>query len=192
MDLEVKKLNLGSGTRPKKGYVNIDWSELGNPEVIHDLNVFPYPFADSTFDEIEMQHVIEHLDKVFDVMREAHRLLKPGGVVHIQVPHFSRGFTHSEHVHGFDITFPYYFNKKLNFSGYYGFEFKERNTKLRWLAHPHLMKEIGYGNVTISILMGISAVISWFANLSPAFASRIWCFWVGGFEEIEFYLEAKK
>jgi hypothetical protein len=27
------------------------------------------------------------------------------------------------------------------------------------------------------------------ANLCPALCSRIWCFWVGGFEEIRFVLQ---
>jgi polysaccharide export outer membrane protein len=30
-------------------------------------------------------------------------------------------------------------------------------------------------------------IINFFANLSPMFCSRVWCFWVGGFEEIEFH-----
>ena len=32
--------------------------------------------------------------------------------------------------------------------------------------------------------MGV--VIDFFANLSPMFCSRVWCYIVGGFEEIEF------
>src|SRR5512140_1932146 len=40
--------------------------------------------------------------------RPAHRLFKPGGRLEIRVPHFSRGITHPEHKHGFDVTFPEY------------------------------------------------------------------------------------
>ena len=61
-------------------------------------------------------------------------MLKPGGELLIKVPHFSRGFSHAEHVHGFDITFPYYFNSGFNKSSFIGFEFEIKTIKLRWMA----------------------------------------------------------
>ena len=124
-------------------------------------------------------------------MKELQRLLKKGGRLVIRVPHFSRGFTHSEHAHGFDVTFPMYFNKgfaKFG-SGYFGVEFKLISLRLRWMAFFHLLKGMGYNKAIIFILRIINSVISFFANLSPAFCSRIWCFWVGGFEEIEYVFE---
>ena len=60
------------------------------------------------FDIIVMDHVLEHLDDVFGVMRAVYRLLAPDGRLEIRVPHFSRGITHPEHKHGFDVTFPEY------------------------------------------------------------------------------------
>jgi len=180
------KLNLGCGEHKKEGFINVDWSNLTHPDVVHDLNVLPYPFTDDSFDYIEAFHVLEHLDKPFPVMRELHRILKPGGTLRIKVPHFSRGFTHAEHAHGFDITFPLYFNSDFTKSGFYGVAFRLETVQLRWLAFFHLLPSLGYGAWMIGILRMVSGVISWFANLSPAFASRIWCFWVGGFDEIEF------
>ncbi len=187
-----KKLNLGSGMRPIEGFVNLDWSSQGNPDVVHDLNAFPYPFPDNSFDFVEMSHILEHLDRPFFVMREVYRILKPGGVVHISVPHFSRGFTHAEHAHGFDVSFPYYLDARYDFSGYAGCDFRHISTRLQWMAFFHLLEKIGYGRATIGLLKSLNAVISWLANLSPAFTSRFWCYYVGGFEQIEFYLEAKK
>lgn len=183
---KLKKLNLGCGEHKKGGYVNIDWQVLAKPDVVHDLNVFPYPFPDNSFDLVEAFHVLEHLDKPFLIMKELHRILKPGGTLHIKVPHFSRGFTHAEHAHGFDVTFPLYFNKNFTTSGYFGVPFDLKMMRLSWLAFFHLMPAMGYGQTTISFLRGMNAVISFLANISPAFTSRIWCFWVGGFDEIEF------
>lgn len=183
---EKKKLNLGCGEHKKEGYVNVDWSPLNNPDVVQDLNSIPYSFEDNSVDLIEAFHVLEHLDKPFAVMTELHRILKPGGILHVKVPHFSRGFTHAEHAHGFDITFPLYFRKDFTTSGFFGVEYTLLTMQLRWLAFLHLMPSMGYGSSTVGLLKICSAVISWFANLSPAFASRIWCFWVGGFDEIEF------
>jgi len=192
METLTRKLNLGAGESRKEGYVNVDWSPLSKPDVVHNLNIFPYPFADSSFDYIEASHVLEHLDKPFLVMKELHRILAPGGTLFIKVPHFSRGFTHAEHAHGFDITFPLYFNPKFTKSGYYGVPYELRSLRLSWLAFFHLMPFMGYGTITIALLRGVNAVISFLANLSPAFTSRIWCFWVGGFDEIAFEFVAKK
>ena len=183
---EQKKLNLGCGEHKKEGYVNVDWSPLNNPDVVQDLNAMPYAFENDSFDLIEAFHVLEHLDKPFAVMSELHRILKPGGILHVKVPHFSRGFTHAEHAHGFDVTFPLYFRKDFTTSGFFGVEYTLVSLRLRWLAFLHLMPSMGYGSSTIMLLKICSAIISWVANLSPAFASRIWCFWVGGFDEIEF------
>jgi SAM-dependent methyltransferase len=187
-----KKLNLGSGDRQKEGYLNIDWCADSNPDVVHDLNVFPYPFAANSFEEIDASHVLEHLDRPFLVMKELHRILKPGGLLHVWVPHFSRGFTHAEHAHGFDVTFPLYFNKGNKVSGNYGCEYELQKLELHWMAFFHLMPYMGYGKITIGVLRLLNTVISGLARLSPAFCSRVWCFWVGGFEEIEFVFSCRK
>lgn len=188
----VKKLNLGAGESKKIGYLNLDWNKLTNPDVQHDLNITPYPFADSTFDLIEASHVLEHLDKPLTIMSELHRILKPGGKLIIRVPHFSRGFTHAEHSHGFDVTFPLYFNRHFTKSGFIGVEFKLDEMNLSWLSFFHLLPFMGYNNVFIYFLKIINKLISLLANLNQNFCSRIWCYWVGGFDEIEFRFTCSK
>lgn len=186
---QEKKLNLGCGERKKEGYINVDWKAGLEPEVIHDLNVFPYPFPDNSIDLIEADHIFEHLDRPFFVMRELHRILKPGASLNIKVPHFSRGLAHAEHRHGFDVTFPLYFNKNFAHEAFEAAgrsEFRLARMRLRWHAFPHLLARAGHGWLTIAILLALDKVLSFLANLSPNFCSRIWCFWVGGFEEIEF------
>lgn len=188
----MKKLNLGCGEDKKQGYVNIDWQESVRPDIVHDLNKVPYPFPDNEFDHVEAFHVLEHLDKPFNIMREMHRILKPGGSLYVRVPHFSRGFTHAEHCHGFDVTFPLYFNRNFTKSGFTGTEFDLVSMRLHWMAFFHLLPSLGYGKVMIAILKIPHAILSFLANLSPSICSRIWCFLVGGFEEIAFEFKAKK
>jgi len=36
----IKKLNLGSGKFPKRGYINIDINKNLNPEIVHDLDIY--------------------------------------------------------------------------------------------------------------------------------------------------------
>lgn len=192
MNKSLKKLNLGAGEGRKEGYINVDWQKLTNPDVVHDLNDFPYPFENDSFDIIEASHVLEHLDKPFMAMKEMHRILKPNGLLHLKVPHFSRGMTHPEHSHGFDITFPLYFDKTFTKSGFFGVEFCLEKMNLRWLSFLHLLPYMGYGQSMIFFLKIANSAVSFMANISPAFASRIWCFWVGGFDEIEFHFIAIK
>lgn len=83
------KLNLGSGTNKRDGYVNVDRAH--GPDVVHDLELFPWPWPDSSVDEIQASHVLEHLGReasVFiGVMKEMYRVCKPGAKVFIVVPH---------------------------------------------------------------------------------------------------------
>ncbi len=186
------KLNLGCGEDKKEGYVNVDFHDHVQPDVVHNLNQLPYPFPDNSFELVEAFHILEHLDRPFEIMKELHRIMKPGGLLHIKVPHFSRALTHSEHKAGFDVVFPYYFNKNFTKSGYFGVEFDHQKTTLHWMTFFHLMKYMGVSSLTIGILKTFNGVINFLANSGQNFCSRIWCFWVGGFEEIEYELLCKK
>lgn len=85
---EPKVLDLGCGTRKRPGSVGIDCNPASKADIIHDLNVTPYPFKSSEFDEIYVDNVLEHLDNVLAVMEELHRISGPGALVKIVVPYF--------------------------------------------------------------------------------------------------------
>lgn len=188
----MSKLNLGCGTDYKSGFVNVDFHDHINIDIQHNLNKLPYPFKDNEFSYIYASHILEHLDKPFEIMKELNRILTPDGELVIKVPHFSRGFTHAEHKAGFDVTFPYYFNPNFTNSGYYGVTFELKRMELHYFAFFHLLPYMGVGKLTILIMRLVNKVINFFANLSPKACSRLWCFWVGGFEEIEFVFINKK
>jgi ubiquinone/menaquinone biosynthesis C-methylase UbiE len=178
------KLNLGSGRFKKKNFINIDVDPSTNPDVLYDLNKIPYPFPDNSFSLITANHVLEHLENPFKIMKELHRILKSGGNLIIRVPHFSRAFTHPDHKRGFDVSLPLYFNKRFK-GGYTGKSFKLKSMKLKWFAQPYL-KKITLSGFQYNIGLFLGKIFDFFANLSPYFCSRIWCYWVGGFEEIEY------
>lgn len=86
----VKKLHLG--TAEWNELVTLDFDPDCNPDVLHDLTVFPYPFEDNTFDEIHAYEVLEHLGAqgdwkaFFDLFGELHRILKPEGLILATTP----------------------------------------------------------------------------------------------------------
>lgn len=186
----MRRLNLGCGEFRKDGYVNVDCFAVSEPDVRHDLDRLPYPFADDSFDLIEADHLLEHLEDPFKVMRELHRIAADGCRIKLRVPHFSRGFTHAQHKRGFDVSFPLYFNPEFR-GGYQGFALELCRLKLRWFAQPYLKKTVLPGPVYYAAVAA-GAFIDLLANLSPFFCSRLWCFWVGGFEEIEFVFKVRK
>lgn len=186
----MKRLNLGCGWFKKPGYVNVDMNPLCNPDVVHDLNTFPYPFPDNEFDVVSADHIIEHLENPFSVMEELHRILKDNGLLTVLVPHFSRGFTYADHRRGFDITFPYCFNPKF-VPWYTGVEFQLGHMRFTWFAQPYLKKKVLSAPAFYTGLV-MGKAFDFFANISPTLCSRLWCFWVGGFDEVGFRFVCKK
>ena len=81
-------LDFGCGNRKRPGSIGIDVNPRTDADVVHDLNVFPYPFADSSFDEVYADNVIEHLAEPVRVMEELHRIARPNALVKIIVPYF--------------------------------------------------------------------------------------------------------
>src|SRR5690242_13493694 len=94
-------LNLGCGADYMEGAVNVD-RFASNVDVRHDLNKTPYPFPSNEFDEIRCMNIIEHLDDVFSVMQELHRIGRAGCLVIIRVPHFRSACLYEDitHRHG--------------------------------------------------------------------------------------------
>ena len=83
------KLQLGSGTDIKAGWVNHDVATLPGIDVVHDISVFPWPWADGSVTEIYMKDVLEHLSEPVRVLEEIHRITKPGASIFIAVPYWN-------------------------------------------------------------------------------------------------------
>ena len=92
-------LDLGCGNRKRAGAIGIDINADTEADVVHDLNSFPYPFEESTFDEIYADNVVEHLDDVVKVMEEIHRIARPGASVTIIAPYFRSRWAYIDPTH---------------------------------------------------------------------------------------------
>jgi SAM-dependent methyltransferase len=108
---EVRKLNLGAGTVLYPEFINHDIASLEGIDCVHDLNSYPWPWANDTFEEIIANDVIEHLDNFMMAMEELHRILKPGGQVKLSVPYWNSWCAHADPTHrrGFhELTFHFF------------------------------------------------------------------------------------
>ncbi|HEX8501828.1 MAG TPA: methyltransferase domain-containing protein [Pyrinomonadaceae bacterium] len=92
-------LNLGCGRVRVEEAVNVDVTPLTGPDVLHDLDRRPWPFADDSFDEVLAYDVVEHLEDVVAAFEEIHRVARDGAVVRVSVPHFSSGNAFNDPTH---------------------------------------------------------------------------------------------
>jgi hypothetical protein len=85
------RLNLGCGFNKRAGFVSVDSSAHCEPDILHDLEEFPWPWADSSVEEIVMRHVLEHLgataEVYFGVLREMYRVCRHDARITVVVPH---------------------------------------------------------------------------------------------------------
>jgi len=83
------KLNLGSGNKPKSGYVNVDHIMKRGVNRKYDISK-PLDYDDNSIDLIEGMHIFEHIPrrKVYSVAKSWHRVLKKGKYLILEMPDF--------------------------------------------------------------------------------------------------------
>jgi SAM-dependent methyltransferase len=104
-------LDLGCGTAKVPGAIGVERVLLNGVDVVAELDVIPYPFANSSFDEVHLNDVIEHLPSTIKAMEEIYRITKPNGHVFIRVIDWSSDMnaTDPQHVRQFtEHTFDYF------------------------------------------------------------------------------------
>lgn len=90
---------MGCGSAKVAGAVGLDISPDTQADIVHDLDVFPYPIEDDRFDEILAQDVIEHVKDPIRVFEEFHRIGKNGAHVQLRTPHFSSVLAYGDPTH---------------------------------------------------------------------------------------------
>lgn len=125
-------LNLGCGRKRKQGAVNLDCTVDTNPDVVHDLNTYPWPFEGCTFKEIWAYDVLEHLEDLTKCLEEIHRIGNAGARVYITVPHFScaNAFRDPTHRHFFSYFTLDYFTAEHPLSFYSKCRFRRAKAQL--------------------------------------------------------------
>ncbi len=116
-------LDLGCGRRTRPGSVGVDRNPGVSPDVVADLDAYPYPFADSSFDDILLDNVLEHLEDVPSVMTELYRIASDRALVKIIVPYFRSQWAAVDptHRHAFTLDSMGYFDRNHPFYELYGY-----------------------------------------------------------------------
>lgn len=83
----MKFLNIGCGSTTHPAWTNIDIVPSGSDVLVHNIRK-GLPFEDDTFDAVYHSHVLEHIPRAEagKFMKEAVRVLKPGGVMRVVAP----------------------------------------------------------------------------------------------------------
>ncbi|MSR77796.1 MAG: class I SAM-dependent methyltransferase [Candidatus Omnitrophica bacterium] len=155
MVLELQKsqvLDVGCSRNKVSGAIGIDIDPNSQADIIHDLNQYPYPIESNSFETIMAQHIIEHVNDPVQFMKELYRILKPGGKITFETPHFSSRVAYSEPQHKF-------------FFSYFMF-----STILQQIPYKVISQEITFYK-TFRFLG-----IRWLANRFPDTYERFWTY----------------
>ncbi len=190
----MKILDVGAGPWKYPGSISIDSNLEVNPDVLWDLNNYPWPFNDNEFDIVYSSHCLEHLEDPKKALEEIWRISKSNAKLILIVPHFSSrlAWWDIEHKRAFSIGLLHSFTEEYKILSYTKARFHVEKIRLRWsppikagLATPTTKKL----NFMIRIL---DTIISGLANLNVDICERFWCYWVGGIGEIHFYARVVK
>jgi len=92
---KITKLNIGCGRETRKDCINVDYKKWKKEVKIVDLNKQPYPFKDNTFDYVYADNVLEHLQDLFKIFNELHRICKYGAIIEVTSPFWLHPTSHS-------------------------------------------------------------------------------------------------
>lgn len=92
-------LDIGCGSAKTPGAVGLDVSPHTEADIVHDLDAFPYPIEDSSFDQILLQDVLEHVAAPIKVFEELHRIARPQARIQLRTPHFSSVLAYGDPTH---------------------------------------------------------------------------------------------
>jgi SAM-dependent methyltransferase len=108
--LTGRLMDFGCGSKPYKSlfghvqeYVGVDFHNEGHPHQNEQIDVFydgkTLPFSDGEFDAVLASEVFEHIFNLEDMVREIHRVMKPGANILVTLP-----FVWNEHEVPYDFA----------------------------------------------------------------------------------------
>lgn len=171
-----KWLDFGCGEKKIPGCLGVDFINLPNADIIHDLNDMPYPFDDNSFDHIICNHILEHLDNVLLTLNEIHRIAKPNAIIEICVPHyasdnFNTDVTHKTHFSSRSMNY-FIINSNFEWNFYTNKKFKLIYSRISFRQNKTDYREkIKFNPFKI---IGLESLI----NIFPRIYERFFVYWL--------------
>lgn len=183
----TKVLDVGCGSSKIIGAIGIDQFSLHGVDIVHNLDIYPWPLKDNSFDRIVFSHSISHLNNLSDVLVECYRLLRPNGVVEIVAPHYASDNFNTDPTHKLhlgirsmsyycdNVDFGYkYISDNIKFKLIESkISFREAKTLWREILKPNPFKILGF---------------EWLVNKYPRIYERLFC-WIIPPSEVYFLIQ---
>lgn len=152
-------LDLGCGRRPRAGFYGVDHLEAPGVAIMADLNEPLSALPDDSVAEIYTHHALEHVEEFLPLMKELHRLTRPGGRIEIVTPHFSNPYGYSDPTH-------------VRFFGLYTFFYfaDEDDQPARKVPSFYVAERFQVSEVRIRLMKGrgpgklLTSSLTWFIN----------------------------
>lgn len=99
------RLDIGCGPNKKAGFLGVDAIKFDGVDAVFNAGRDPWPYSDSSVDEIHASHFLEHLTNLdgkwerVHFFNEAHRVLKPGAPMTLIFPHWASNRYYGDPTH---------------------------------------------------------------------------------------------
>jgi len=150
-DFSGVRLDIGCGENCQPGFIGLDKRPLPGVKVIHDLEVFPYPFPNDCCIAVVGSHIIEHINPanfgMIRLMDELWRVMKPGGKLAFSYPYAGSSYYWQDptHINGCNqATWQYFDPEKPLYAVY-----KPKPWKIEMNAY----REGGMGEVVLEKIL---------------------------------------
>lgn len=180
--MDKRILDIGCGPYKIKWATWLDSIKMKWVDIVHNLEKYPYPIKDSTFDEIHGQHIIEHIKDLIPFMQELCRIAKPWARIIFRAPHASCSYSSRSdptHIRPFTTQTFKYFEDDNMWAYYSNTRIRVIKTKLHYICYN--------GERWSRVPKFLHRFLTWLANLNHLFCERVWAWWFGWFEEV--YIE---
>ncbi len=106
------KLDIASGQNKQAGFIGIDI--MPSSDIVHDLNIYPWPIENDSVEEAVCSHFVEHVDDLIKFMNELGRIMKVGAKCVITAPYYSsiRAWQDPTHKRAISEASFLYYNKE--------------------------------------------------------------------------------
>ena len=192
----MKILDFGCGRKKYPGSIGIDMAPNSAADIKCNVDKFPYPMKDNTFDFIWSHHSLEHVTDIFKTLEEIYRIAKPNAIIEVHVPHAIQAgaMAHLDHkrtfkTDTFDIFDPEYSDKAHSNELYSHIRFKVLSRRLSYRNCGYSRTDEFKGRRLSNWIIRALDVLS---NKHQYSYERMWGYWVGGSEEIIFRLQVLK